>query len=173
MTRNFRQYGLLMVVAIVLAVAGCSGADSDTHSSTSSNSHKTAQASQPAHRRASTPKKQVCSHCGTIVSIDKRHTQGDNTSTGAVIGTVAGAVAGVAIGNQIGHGTGKDIAKAVGGIGGAAAGHKLGKRLDTKTYYAVTVKMESGGNKLVNVADASALSVGQHVSVENGNIGLP
>ncbi len=115
---------------------------------------------------------QVCGDCGTITSITARKTQGSNTSKGAIAGGVIGAVAGVVAGNQIGSGSGKDIARVVGGIGGAAAGQQIGKRIDTDTYYAVTVNMDAGGSRSINVPDDAGLAVGQDVRVQGGNIVL-
>lgn len=124
--------------------------------------------SQPAPQKAAP----VCGDCGEISAITQLKTAGSRTSTGAIVGSVLGAVAGVAIGNQIGHGGGKTAAKVVGGLGGAAAGNEIGKRIDKDTYFAVTVNMDAGGSRTINVPSDAGLAVGQSVRVRNGNIVL-
>lgn len=172
MTYRSRGVWLVCAAAFMLALGGCLGSGDDAADSGSADTQTQSSASsRPAPAPAAKPAP-VCSDCGTIAAIEKRRTQGSNTSKGAIAGTVAGAVAGVVVGNQIGSGSGKDIAKVVGGLGGAAAGHEIGKRMDTDVYYAVTVNMEDGGSQVINVPDASALSIGQKVRVRNGNIVL-
>lgn len=172
MTQRKSVMTWMFALALTLGVAGC-GAESDQADTESVETAPAAQeqaAAKPAPQKAEEPP--VCGNCGTIASIQERKTEGSNKSKGAIAGAVAGAIAGVVVGNQIGSGSGKDLAKVVGGVGGAAAGHQIGKRLDTDTYYAVTVNMETGGSQTINVADATPLSVGQQVKVDGNNIVL-
>lgn len=172
MTQRKIQMTWVAALALAFGMAGC-GAESQTAETESAETTPAAQertAAKPAPQKAEEPP--VCGNCGTIAAIQERKTEGSNKSKGAIAGGVAGAIAGVVVGNQIGSGSGKDLAKVVGGLGGAAAGHQIGKRMDTDTYYAVTVSMEAGGSRTVNVASASALSVGQQVKVNGNNIVL-
>lgn len=129
-------------------------------------------ASNASSRQSRPEPKPVCGDCGTISAITEHKVKSKRSSPGGVVGGVLGAVAGVAVGNQIGSGSGKDIARVVGGLGGAAAGNEIGRRVDADTYYAVSVNMDAGGSRTINVPDATGLSVGQDVKVQGGNIVL-
>ncbi len=125
-------------------------------------------APQPRASAPPPPPPQVCNECGTIASIEPVKEKGTGSGMGAVVGAIAGGV----IGHQFGGGKGKDVATAAGVIAGGAAGHEVEKRARGTTYYAVGVNMETGGYRTVNIADASALSIGSRVRVVGENIQL-
>jgi outer membrane lipoprotein SlyB len=116
--------------------------------------------------RASTPPS--CLECGVISRIETISEQGESSGAGAIAGAVIGGV----IGHQFGGGRGKDLATAAGAVGGAIAGNEIEKSRNSSTYYRVTMDMESGGTRSVNVADATALSLGTKVRVVGENLEL-
>lgn len=109
----------------------------------------------------------VCNECGVVASINAVK---EKAASGSGAGAVIGAIAGGVIGHQFGGGSGKDVATAAGAIGGGFAGNEVEKRVRATTYYAVGVNMENGSFQTVNVADASAISVGSRVRVVGGNL---
>jgi outer membrane lipoprotein SlyB len=107
-----------------------------------------------------------CQDCGTVRAVDVMNRSGETSGAGAVIGAVIGGIAG----HQVGGGRGQDAATAAGAVGGAAAGHQTEKNRNTGSYYRVTVDMESGGTREVNVADPAGLKAGSKVRVNGNNI---
>ena len=110
------------------------------------------------------PPKAICAHCGTVTAVTP--VQRDGAGSGA--GAVAGAVLGGLLGNQVGGGTGKTIATVVGAVGGGYAGNTVEKRMKKETVYHVDLRMEDGST--MRLEHASPLSVGAHVTVNNGVI---
>jgi outer membrane lipoprotein SlyB len=110
----------------------------------------------------------ICYECGTVVAITEVKQAGEGSGAGAVAGAVAGGVAG----HQFGKGKGKDAATAAGAILGAIAGHQVEKQVRANMTYDITVSMEDGTTRVVNVADASGVGVGTKVRVEGQNIYL-
>ena len=94
--------------------------------------------------------------------------QGDSSGAGAVIGAIVGGVAG----NQVGGGSGRDIATAAGAVGGAFVGNTIERNRGSSTYYEVVIDMETGGQQVINVPDATGISAGVPVRVQNGNIAI-
>lgn len=110
----------------------------------------------------------ICYECGTVVAITEVKQAGSGSGAGAVAGAVAGGVAG----HQFGKGKGKDAATAAGAILGAIAGNQVEKQVRATMTYDVTVSMEDGTSRVVNVADASGVGVGAKVRVEGQNLYL-
>ena len=110
------------------------------------------------------PPRVICAHCGTVTAVAP--VQRDGAGSGA--GAVAGAVLGGLLGNQVGGGTGKTIATVVGAVGGGYAGNTVEKRMKKETVYNVDLRMEDGST--MRLEHASPLSVGAHVTVNNGVI---
>lgn len=108
-----------------------------------------------------------CDQCGTVERIDQNISQGGGHGTaGAVIGVIAGGV----LGNQVGKGKGRKAATVAGAVGGGFAGHAVGNR-GSQHDFLVHIRMGNGSNMNVQVADASAIRVGDLVQVDaNGNI---
>jgi len=111
------------------------------------------------------PAKMVCTHCGVVEAVTPVQRESANPS-GA--GAVAGAVLGGLVGNQFGGGDGKALATIAGVLGGGWAGNTVEKRLKKDTVYLVDVRMEDGS--LRSIEQATAASVGQHVTVEGNRI---
>ena len=128
------------------------------------------QAAAPKPRPAAPaqPQPTVCADCGTVAAITPVQVKGEGSGAGAVAGAVAGGVAG----HQFGSGRGNDAATAAGAILGAIAGHQVEKRVRSTTVYDVSVSMDSGGQRVVRVIDASGISVGTPVIVEGNNLRL-
>lgn len=108
----------------------------------------------------------VCNNCGSITNIETMKTKGEGSGFGAVAGAVVGAV----IGHQIGDGRGKDAATVAGAVGGGLAGNEIEKRAKGTTYYRVTVSMESGGTRSVDVDALNGLTTGSKVKVIGNNL---
>lgn len=121
-----------------------------------------------AQAPAQPPPPPVCYDCGVISNINKVKVQGSGSGAGAVAGGVAGGVAG----HQFGGGRGKDVATALGAIAGAAAGHMIEKNVRSTSTYDVTITMEAGGTRVINVPEINDLTVGTPVRL-NGNAILP
>lgn len=109
----------------------------------------------------------LCIECGTVRDIRPvERDDGRTSGVGAVVGAIVGGVAG----RQVGGGSGRDIATVAGAVGGAVVGNEVEQRRngDDDTVYDVRVHMEDGSERVVTVADAGALRVGDPVTV-NGN----
>lgn len=115
---------------------------------------------------SSTEVAEACASCGTIQAITPVKVDGDTSGAGAVAGAIIGGV----VGHQFGSGSGNDAATAAGAVGGAVAGNEVEKRRNTSTVYEVTIDMESGGNRTVNLASASGFSVGDEVRVSGDRL---
>lgn len=117
-----------------------------------------------ANRPAAAPV--ICNDCGTINSIEESKAKGDASGVGAVIGAVAGAV----VGHQVGDGKGQDAATATGAIGGGIAGHQIERRINGTPVFHVSVAMDNGGTRTVDVGALNGLSVGSKVKVVGNNL---
>jgi outer membrane lipoprotein SlyB len=107
-----------------------------------------------------------CIDCGVIQSVNEITTKGE----GSGVGVVGGAVAGGLLGSQVGHGDGSKIATVIGAVGGAVAGNEIEKRVKTSTTYDVTVRMDDGTSRVINLTSAPSWRTGDKVRVVNGVI---
>ena len=109
---------------------------------------------------------QICTNCGAIESVTpvQRTTKADGPGIGAVAGGVAGAV----LGSQVGRGNGRTAAAILGAIGGGMAGNAIEKNMKKETVYQVSVLMEDGSRRNMEVAQSPA--VGSKVRVDGGSI---
>jgi outer membrane lipoprotein SlyB len=109
----------------------------------------------------------LCYECGTVRSITPVEREGDTTGVGAVVGAIIGGVAG----RQVGGGTGRDIATVAGAVGGAVVGNEVEEaRREGDTVYDVRIRMEDGSERIVTVADAGSLDIGDPVTVNGSDI---
>lgn len=138
---------------LAVALGACSPADG-----TPASSAEVARA--PAHVARPAPPR-VCDNCGTIASIETLKAKGK----GSGLGIVAGAVVGAVVGHQIGSGRGNDAATVAGAVGGGFAGNEIEKRAKGTTYYHVSVSMDSGGMRTLDVESLNGLSTGSRVKV--------
>lgn len=102
-----------------------------------------------------------CRDCGTVRAVDVMHKSGEASGKGAVIGAVVGGV----VGHQFGSGRGNDAATVGGAVAGGVVGHQAEKKANAGDYYRITVDMDRGGTREVNVADAAGLRSGDRVRV--------
>ena len=110
----------------------------------------------------------ICNSCGVVSAINTIHEQGEGSGVGGALGALVGGLAG----NQVGGGSGKKIATVAGAIGGAVLGNNIEKNRNSTTYYEVVIDMESGPQQVINVPDATGISVGSRLTVQGGNISL-
>jgi outer membrane lipoprotein SlyB len=110
----------------------------------------------------------ICSTCGIVRSITAVNRGGRSSGVGAVVGAIVGGV----VGHQIGGGTGQDLATAAGAVGGAVAGNKIESNRNSDQVYEVRIEMEDGSDRLITVADASALYRGTAVTVQGNEISV-
>jgi outer membrane lipoprotein SlyB len=97
-----------------------------------------------------------CADCGVITGITEVRRKGE------VIGGV--------IGHQVGGGRGKDVATVAGAAGGAAAGHEIEKRSNSTTSYDISVRLENGSTRVVNLQTPGGLAVGDKVKVTGNSL---
>jgi outer membrane lipoprotein SlyB len=109
-----------------------------------------------------------CASCGTVRDIETVSTQGRTSGAGAVIGAVIGGV----VGHQLGGGRGQDAATAAGAVGGAVAGNEMERRRQATgaAVYRVTVAMDSGGVRQIDVPDLNGLTAGSRVKLVGNDI---
>src|SRR3954470_19367247 len=105
-----------------------------------------------------------CKQCGTVTDLRTVQKEGEASGAGAVIGGVAGGV----LGHQIGSGRGNTAATVVGAAGGAYAGHQIEKNRNKKAYWAVDIKMDSGGTRSFTYSQKPAVNEGEHVKLVDG-----
>ena len=116
----------------------------------------------PATPAAST---KACTSCGTIQSIRYVEQKGQGSGAGAVVGGVLGGV----VGHQFGSGRGNTVAT-VAGVGvGAVAGNEVEKNVKKTSYYAITVKLDSGGTRTVSQSAKPGLREGDRVRIDSNN----
>ena len=107
--------------------------------------------------------KSVCNNCGVVLAINVIEKSGK----GSGLGVVAGGVVGGLLGNQVGGGTGKDVATVAGAIGGAVAGNAIEKNVKKTKSYDITVKMDTGEERIVHQVSAPNVVRGDSVKIEN------
>ena len=124
-------------------------------------------AHKPAHRpaRVENAAPAICGDCGVITAITPVHQKGEGSGAGAVMGAVLGGV----IAHQFGKGRGKDAATVAGAAAGAYGGHQAEKEIRATNSYDVSIRMDDGSTRVINMTDTAGLTVGSKVKV-NGNM---
>ncbi|MBD3648776.1 MAG: glycine zipper 2TM domain-containing protein [Pseudomonadales bacterium] len=150
-----KTLNVLLVALFLTALAGCEQGKVSQSGDSSSSGGDTSLFSE-----------ETCATCGSVVAIEPVKVDGEGSGAGAVIGAVMGGV----LGNQIGDGSGRDAATAVGVIGGAVAGNEIEKKSKASTYYAVTVDLDQGGQRTVNVASSAGISIGTEVEIVGNDL---
>ena len=110
--------------------------------------------------------KKICADCGVISAIREVKIEGAGTGMGAV----AGAAAGGAVGNQFGKGQGKTALTVVGVLAGATAGHMAEKEIRSETVKRLTLSMEDGSVRTVDLKELNGLGVGAKVKVSGNTV---
>jgi outer membrane lipoprotein SlyB len=78
-------------------------------------------------------------------------------------------VLGGVVGHQFGSGRGNTVAT-VAGVGvGAVAGNAVEKNVKKKTYYVVTVRLDSGKTQSISQTAKPAMKEGDRVKIIDGN----
>jgi outer membrane lipoprotein SlyB len=104
----------------------------------------------------------ICSNCGTVLSVSTEQRAGATNGTGAVAGGVLGAV----VGNQVGHGSGRAIATVIGAVGGGFAGNHVEKTMKQHTVHVLRLRMDDGSVRTVE--QSRAVAVGSRVVLRGG-----
>lgn len=107
---------------------------------------------------------QTCNDCGTVQSMRFVEEKGQGSGLGAVAGGVVGGV----LGHQIGSGRGNTVATIAGAGVGAYAGNEIEKNRKTKSYWAVTLKMDSGATRSFTYTSKPAVREGERVKLVDG-----
>jgi outer membrane lipoprotein SlyB len=106
----------------------------------------------------------ICSSCGYVQSVRQVEQKGQSSGGGAVIGGVLGGV----LGHQIGSGRGNTVATVAGVAGGAVVGNEVEKNRNTKTYWEVSLRMDSGNFRTFTYSSPPAVREGDHVKLVDG-----
>lgn len=104
----------------------------------------------------------ICTHCGTVLSVSTEQRAGATNGTGAVAGGVLGAV----VGNQVGHGSGRAIATVIGAVGGGFAGNHVEQSMKQHTVHVLRLRMDDGSVRTVE--QSRAVAVGSRVVLRGG-----
>lgn len=107
-----------------------------------------------------------CTNCGTVRGLETMSKAGEATGKGALLGAVIGGV----VGHQMGSGKGNTAATIGGAAAGGYAGHQVEKNRNSGTYTRVTVEMDTGGKKEVDVTEPAGLKPGDRVRVTGSNL---
>jgi outer membrane lipoprotein SlyB len=106
----------------------------------------------------------TCADCGQVQSIRFVEEEGKSSGVGAVAGGVLGGV----LGHQIGGGTGRTVATIAGAAGGAYVGNKVEKNRNTKSHWAVTIKMDGGKTRTFTYSSQPTVREGERVKLIDG-----
>lgn len=107
-----------------------------------------------------------CVDCGKVVAVATAKKEGK----GGALGTIGGGVAGALLGHQVGGGKGKDLATVAGAVGGAYAGYKAEEKLRSTTVWSVTVRMDSGAQRVIEFDHDPGFANGDLVKVSGNTI---
>jgi len=135
----------LLIGLLTISVSGCNQGVADTKSQAVS---------------------EDCANCGKVIAIKPVTAEAKGSGAGAIIGAAIGGI----LGNQVGGGSGKTAATAAGVIGGAVAGNEVEKKNNESTYYVVTIDLDQGGERTVNVNNAVGIAIGSEVKIVGNDI---
>jgi len=106
----------------------------------------------------------TCNDCGRVQSI--RYVQEEGKGSG--VGMVAGGVLGGVLGHQIGSGRGNTVATVAGAAGGAYVGNKIEKDKNKKSYWTVTLRMDTGKTRTFTYSNQPTVHEGERVKLVDG-----
>jgi len=127
-----------------------------------------ATAQQPPGAPATAPSSaaaKACDTCGSVESVRYVEEKGEGSGAGLIAGGVVGGV----LGHQIGSGRGNTAATIVGAGVGAYAGNQVEKNVKKKSYYVVTVALDTGGKKSITSSSKPAFKKGDRVKIVDGS----
>lgn len=107
---------------------------------------------------------QTCNDCGTVQAMRFVQEKGQGSGLGAVAGGVVGGV----LGHQIGSGRGNTVATIAGAGVGAYAGNEIEKNQKSKSYWAVTLRMDNGTTRNFTYTNKPAVNEGERVKLVDG-----
>ena len=128
----------------------------------------TRSAPQPVARNPQ-PAVAACPECGVIESVRSVEVKGQGSAVGVITGGVIGGV----LGNQVGKGKGRDLATVGGAVLGGFAGNEVEKKVRSTTRYEVSVRLDSGERKLVQLQQLPKWREGDRVAVRDGGLHAP
>jgi outer membrane lipoprotein SlyB len=108
--------------------------------------------------------KAVCADCGRVQAVNFIEEKGQSSGVGAVAGGVLGGV----IGHQIGSGRGNTVATVAGAAGGAYVGNKVEQNKNAKSYWTVTIRMDTGNTRTFTYSNQPAVREGDRVKLVDG-----
>ena len=114
---------------------------------------------------ATAPAAKPCDTCGSVESVRYVEQKGEGSGAGLIAGGVVGGV----LGHQIGSGRGNTAATIIGAGAGAYAGNQVEKNMKKKSYYVVTVALDTGGKKSITSSSKPALKQGDRVKIVDGS----
>lgn len=118
---------------------------------------------------AAAPPIRACQDCGVVE--DVRQIVKDGPSTG--LGAIAGGVLGGALGSNLGKGHGRTLASVAAAIGGGMIGNQIEKSQHQTISYQVSLRMEDGTTRLIDVRSVPTWRIGDTVRLVNGVIVSP
>lgn len=118
---------------------------------------------------AAAPPIQPCPDCGVIEGVRQLVLDGQGTGLGAV----AGGVLGGALGSNLGKGNGRTLATIAAAIGGGMLGNQIEKSRHQTVGYHVSLRMENGSTRSVEMNSVPPWRIGDAVRLVNGAIVSP
>lgn len=115
---------------------------------------------------AAAPPSQPCSNCGVIEGI-REVVQNEQ---GSGLGALAGGVIGGALGSNLGKGNGRTLASIAAAIGGGMIGNQIEKSQHRTVSYQVSLRMENGTTRLIDMSSVPSWRIGDAVRLVNGAI---
>jgi len=115
---------------------------------------------------AAAPPVQPCANCGVIEGIRRFVHDGQGTGLGAI----AGGVIGGALGSNLGKGNGRTLASIAAAIGGGMIGNQIEKSQRQTVGYQVSLRMENGTTRLIEMNVVPSWRIGDAVRLVDGAI---
>ena len=104
------------------------------------------------------------STCGVVQNVQYVEQKG----SGSGVGLVAGGVVGGVLGHQIGSGRGNTAATILGAGAGAYAGNEIEKNRNKKSYWSVSIRMDSGQTRNFTYTNQPVAHQGERVMLVDG-----
>ena len=115
---------------------------------------------------AAAPPIRACLDCGVIEDVRQIVHEGQ----GSGLGAIAGGVLGAALGSNLGKGHGRTLASLAAAIGGGMIGNQIEKSRNQKIGYQVSLRMEDGTKRSIEIPSVPSWRIGDAVRLVNGSI---